>query len=74
MKTWKKVLAAVLVCVCVFAVMQITVFAADSVHAADGVFSDSFLEFLIRLPVRIVHILFVIIQAPIAFIGSLFGR
>ena len=72
MKTWKKVLAVMLVCLCVCAAMMVAASAAD-VQAADGVFSGSFWEFLIRLPVRIVHIIFTIIKAPFVFIGSIFG-
>ncbi len=74
MKAWKKVLAVILVCLCAFAVMQVMASAVDEVQASEGIFSDSIGEFLIRLPVRIAHILFTIIKAPFVFIAGLFGR
>ncbi len=62
MKTWKKALVLTLVLLFTFACMQITACAADDTVAAQAM-SGSFFEFLIRLPLYLIQLLFTIIKA-----------
>ena len=72
MKIMKRVLAVALICLFVFAAMQIAASAADGEVAAQAI-SGSFGEFLIRLPVYLVNLLFTIIKAPFYFFAKIFG-
>lgn len=72
MKTWKKALVMMLVFLCTFACMQMTAFAADGTVTAQAM-SGSFFEFLFRLPLYLIQLLFTIIKAPFYFLGSILG-